>query len=127
MKELRENIIPKSGMLSIGDLSERTGIKVVTIRYYEGLGLLPDPRSKKGSRSRLYSESYISRLVFIKKARSLGFSLSEVGEMIQWAEKRNSVVGKRSVKKIYSKMKTIDDKIRELRLLRKELFSLISG
>ena len=127
MKKYYETIHPKSGMLSIGELAKKTSTTIVTIRYYESLGLFPDPRPQNSIRNRLYSDSYISRLIFIKKARELNFSLKEIKEMIRWVEKTKKIPKKRLVKNVYSQMNIIDDRIRELRILRKELFSLISG
>ena len=125
MKELRQKLYPLSGMISIGELSKKAKTKVVTIRYYESLNLLPDPRPRNSLRSRKYSESYVSRLLFIKKVRELGFSLKEVAEMIKWAEKRKKIPKKRLVKKVYGKMDFIDQKISELRTLKGELYKLI--
>lgn len=125
MKELNKKIYPKSGMLSIGELAKKTQTQIVTIRYYESLKLFPDPRPKNSPRNRLYSDSYIPRLFFIKKARALNFSLNEIKEMIKWAEMKKKIPKKRLIKKVYSKMEIIDDRIGELRTLRKTLFKLI--
>lgn len=67
--------------LLIGDVAERTGLTVPTIRYYESIGLLkPAPRSATGYRR--YSDVAVEELRFIKKAQSLGFSLEEIGEIL---------------------------------------------
>ena len=126
MKELRKKIHPDSGPISIGKLSKKTNLKVVTIRYYESLKLLPDPRRKVSLKNRKYSEAYISRLVFIKKARALGFSLKEISEMIRWVEKRRKIPRKSLVKKVYAKMDLIKQKINQLRGLRRELYKLLT-
>jgi MerR family mercuric resistance operon transcriptional regulator len=67
----------RAGTVSIGRLSERTGVNIETIRYYERIGLLPAPPRSEG-RHRLYDESHGRRLVFIRRSRELGFSLEEV-------------------------------------------------
>ena len=59
--------------LSIGKLSELTGVKVVTIRYYESVGLLPPPPRTEGNR-RLYGQADVDRLVFIRRSREFGLS-----------------------------------------------------
>ena len=97
----------------------------MTIRYYESLGFFPDPRPKSSARNRKYSSSYVKRLIFIKKASSLGFSLAEIKEMIGWVEKRKKIPKKRLVKKIYHKMDLISEKMSELRKLRKELYRVV--
>ena len=59
-------------MLTIGDLAERAGVKVPTIRYYEGMGLLR-PIERTTGNQRRYDRSGLDRLRFIKHARDLGF------------------------------------------------------
>jgi MerR family mercuric resistance operon transcriptional regulator len=68
--------------LRIGDLSKQTGCNIETIRYYERIGVLPaPPRSENGYR--LYGESHCTRLIFIRRARELGFSLDEVRGLLR--------------------------------------------
>ena len=126
MKELQTECYPKSGTLSIGKLSEKAKVKVVTVRYYERLGLIPDPRRKNSGESRKYSLSYVDRLVFIKKSRTLGFSLEEIKSMIWLAENCKKIPKGRLAKKIYQKMDEIDEQMRLLRILRKELYRLLT-
>ena len=126
MKELSQKIYPKSGGLLIGELSKKTNTKVVTIRFYESLGFFPDPRYRASNKSRRYSSSYIDRLLFIKKARKLGFSLKEVLEMVKLSEKRKKIPKKRLAKKVYNKLDIIQKRMNDLRLLRKELQKIIS-
>ena len=126
MKEFKK-IYPKSGTLSIGELALKTGLKIVTIRYYESLGLFPNPRPRGSVRNRLYSASYIDRLIFIKKARQLGFSLDEVSDMIKWVEKKKKIPKKRLSKKIFHTLDFIDKQIRDLKTLKKALYSLLSN
>ncbi len=75
------NTRSRAHALSIGSLSERTGVNIETIRYYERIGLLPAPPRSEG-RWRLYEESHSQRLVFIRRSRELGFSLNEVRELL---------------------------------------------
>lgn len=63
--------------LTRGDLARATGCNIVTIRYYEKTGLLPDPpRSAAGYR--IYSAAHATRLRFILRARELGFSMEDI-------------------------------------------------
>ncbi|MEA3252929.1 MAG: helix-turn-helix domain-containing protein [Pseudomonadota bacterium] len=65
-----------------GELAKRTGCNIETIRYYERIGLLPDPpRSANGFRS--YEERHLTRLTFIRRARELGFTLEEVKDLLR--------------------------------------------
>lgn len=66
---------------TIGTLSEGTGVNIEIIRYYERIGLLPPPPRSAG-RHRLYGDSHRQRLIFIRRARELGFSLKEVRALL---------------------------------------------
>jgi len=67
--------------MKIGKLSEEAGISVQTVRYYERRGLLPEPiRTESGYRS--YSREALQHLRFILTAKGLGFTLSEIRELI---------------------------------------------
>ncbi len=73
--------------LRIGGLSKRTGGKVGTIRFYERTRLLPAPaRTLAGYR--LYSNDHLKRLMFIRRARALGFSVDEVRTLLKLADER---------------------------------------
>ena len=76
-----------SGWLAIGALSERTGCKVETIRFYEQEGLLPAPPRSPGG-YRLYGNDHLKRLTFIRRARKLGFSVDEVRKLLKLADER---------------------------------------
>jgi len=70
--------------LSIGKLGEKTGVNVETIRYYEKIGLLPEPdRTAAGYRQ--YGDSHLRRLHFIRKGRDLGFSIEAIRELLRLA------------------------------------------
>ncbi len=65
---------------SIGEMARRTGVKVTTIRFYEGRGLLPEPGRTEGGQRR-YDKSALERLTFIRHARELGFELGDILEL----------------------------------------------
>ena len=68
--------------LTRGEVAERSGIGFETVRYYEERGLIPKPpRSSAGYR--LYDERYVRRLRFIGRAQELGFTLSEIQELLE--------------------------------------------
>lgn len=71
----------------IGELAQATGTKVVTIRYYESIGLLPDPPRTDGG-YRLYEASHRDRLNFIRRCRDLGFSLDQVRALLDLSGQR---------------------------------------
>jgi DNA-binding transcriptional MerR regulator len=61
----------------IGDLARQTGVKVVTIRYYEQAGLLPVCERTTGN-YRVYAQEHLERLNFVRRCRDLGFSLGSI-------------------------------------------------
>ena len=63
--------------LSIGVLSERSGVNIETIRYYEKIGVMPFP-ARSASGYRVYGAEHVRRLHFIRRGRELGFSLDEL-------------------------------------------------
>ena len=67
-------------MLKIGDLKQRTGVKVSTLRYYESLGLR-QPALRSDSGYRYFHDNAVQRVLFIKKAQTLNFSLTEIQEI----------------------------------------------
>jgi DNA-binding transcriptional MerR regulator len=67
--------------LKISELAERAGVNVSTVRYYERVGLVPDP-SRSHSGSRLYDNNAETRLLFITRARRLGMTLEQVAELL---------------------------------------------
>jgi MerR family mercuric resistance operon transcriptional regulator len=70
-----------SQKLSIGKLSEQTGLHIETIRYYEKIGLLAKPYRSSGGH-RLYNDAQKMRLHFISRCRKLGFTLDEVRSLL---------------------------------------------
>jgi DNA-binding transcriptional MerR regulator len=67
--------------VSIGVASITSGVKVPTIRYYEAIGLLPAPRRTKSKR-RHYDDTDLRRLVFIRRARQLGFEIDAIRTLL---------------------------------------------
>lgn len=68
-------------VLGRGELAKFTGCNLETIRYYENIGVMPDPpRSSKNYR--VYDDGHVARLRFIMRARELGFTLDEVRDLL---------------------------------------------
>jgi DNA-binding transcriptional MerR regulator len=65
----------------IAEVAQRSGFPAATLRYYEGLGLLPAP-GRTGSGYRAYDESVLARLAFIARAKALGCSLEEIADLM---------------------------------------------
>lgn len=68
-------------MLTIGDLSRETGVKVETIRYFERIDLMPTAE-RKSSGHRVYDEASLRRLTFISRCRALGFSQNDIRSLL---------------------------------------------
>ena len=106
-------------MMQIGEIAKRTCLTVDAIRFYEKRKLLPRAVRSAG-RFRLYGESSVERLRFIQQMQGLGFSLREVGELIQLRERK--VEACESVRQLLTaKLADVRAKMRELRRLEREL------
>lgn len=68
--------------MTIGELARATGCKVTTIRYYEQIGLLPEPARSSGNR-RIYGNAHRSRLTVIQHCRTMGFPQSAVRGLLE--------------------------------------------
>ncbi len=67
--------------MKIGEVADRGGVNLQTIRYYEREGLLPQP-PRLPSGYRVYTQPTVRRVRFIKRAQELGFTLSEIRELL---------------------------------------------
>ncbi len=72
--------------LQIGDVAERTGLSLRTIRHYEDVGLLP-PAQRSSGGFRLYTHDAVERLLLVKQMKPLDFTLEEMAEIIDIRER----------------------------------------
>lgn len=109
--------------MNIGTVAERSGVSPKAIRYYESIGLIrPADRGLNGYRS--YSLVDMRTLNFIKRARSVGFSIEEVRELLGLWQDRSRTSA--AVKALASRhLETLDRKIEELTTMRKALADLV--
>jgi MerR family transcriptional regulator, mercuric resistance operon regulatory protein len=106
---------PASATMQISEVAQRTSLTMDAIRFYERCELLPQADRSAG-RFRLYSQDSVERLYFIRQMQGLGFSLSEVGELIQLRERE--VGACESVRKLLTaKLTGVQAKLQELRRL----------
>ncbi len=110
--------------MTIGKLAAATQCKPETIRYYEQIGLLPEP-ARNLAGYRIYDETHQRRLAFIRKGRDIGFSLGDIGAMLELAEDQQSSCLEIS-RLSRQHLATIQDKINKLTALSVELNSLIN-
>jgi Cu(I)-responsive transcriptional regulator len=109
--------------MNIGEAAKLSGVSAKMVRHYESLGLLPTV-ARTDSGYRQYSDKEVHTLRFIRRARDLGFSMAEIGELVKlWQNQRRS---SSSVKKIASKhLADIDAKMAEMAAMRKTLQHLV--
>ena len=109
--------------MTIGALSKQTGIGIETIRFYERLGLLT-PIARKASGYRVFDDTSHKTIVFIKHAKELGFSLSEIQELLNLkAEKKSKCQSVQAKAEI--QLKSVDEKINNLERIKSVLTDLI--
>ena len=108
--------------LTIGHLARESGMNLETVRYYERRGLLPKP-PRSASGYRLFPIEAAQRLRFIQRAKELGFSLKEIGELLSLrVSPTTTSAGIRM--KAKSKIADIRSKIRSLESMEKTLRKL---
>ena len=109
--------------MNIGAVAEKSGVPPKTIRYYESIGLIPSAdRDPNGYRT--YDDVDMHTLNFIKRARSLGFSVDEVRNLLDlWHDRRRSSAAVKALTTEH--LNALDRKIAELRSLRRSLANLV--
>ena len=109
---------------AIGELAEASGLSRDTLRYYERLGLLQQVGRDPGGR-RVYGERHLSALHFIRRAQSMGFSLEEIGKLLQFRE--DPTTARSDVRELMQqKLKLVEQQLQELQLLRNEMVLLLN-
>jgi len=103
---------------TIGQLAKRTKHTVVTLRYYERMGLLPKAKRSEGG-FRLYSEAIIPHVHFIANAKAVGFELSEIKGLL--ALQANHAHSQTVKTKAQEKIRCIEAKIATLTAMKKAL------
>lgn len=109
--------------MNIGQIASKTGISAKMVRYYEHIGLLL-PVRRNASGYRVYSDKEEQHLKFIKKARDLGFSISDIAELLSlWHnEQRASVEVKRLAQRHIDEL---EQKAKKLQLMANTLKELV--
>lgn len=106
----------------IGELADRSGVPVKTIRYYENVGLLAPPaRTPSGYRD--YDDTASERLAFVRAAQSVGLTLGEIREIVALRDRGETPCG-HVVDLLHRRADEIGERIRALRDLERELHRL---
>jgi DNA-binding transcriptional MerR regulator len=113
-----------TGGLRTGQLAERAGVNIQTLRYYERRGLLDAP-PRRPSGQREYPEATVRLLRTIKAAQRLGFTLTEIEELIALSEHRRGTgeLQRRAQRKVAE----VDAKIDQLRQVREALLTVAAA
>ena len=110
--------------LTIGQLSELAGVPRKTIRYYEKVGVLPQP-GRNDARYRLYSDIDVRRVELVRRARALDMGLAEVRELVEWASTGScNDFQERYQGVVHRKLVEVDQRIAELEHLKQDLHRL---
>ncbi|WP_029889903.1 MerR family transcriptional regulator [Polycyclovorans algicola] len=111
--------------LTIGAIAKQAGVGIDTIRYYERSGLLPKPQ-RRASGYRDYSAGTVKQLRFIRRAKDLGFTLEEIGELMSLSVQRDD--GVKGVKAAAeTRLAVVETKIKALQRIRLGLKKLIAA
>ena len=111
----------------IGEIATRAGISVETLRYYEKRGLLNAPPRTDGG-FRMYSDTAVLQVRFIRQAQSLGLTLDDIRQLVSGQQRRSHPPSCSKVRDLM--MRRIDDtdaRIRELRAFRRTLHTHLAA
>ena len=122
---MRTITVSRAEELPIGELSKRSGVNIETIRYYERVHLLPPP-PRTASGRRLFGMNELRILVFIRRARELGFSLNEIRTLLRLGGPEKASC--REVREVATHhLEQIRSKLRDLKRLERLLATTVAG
>jgi DNA-binding transcriptional MerR regulator len=110
--------------MRIGEAANRSGVPVKTIRYYEEIGVLAEPR-RSASKYRDYEPEVVERLRFIRAGQAVGLSLGEIREIVVFRD-RGEVPCAHVLDLLRRRSREIDERIVELQHARSVLDGLVS-
>ncbi|MDP2903397.1 MAG: MerR family DNA-binding protein [Methylovulum sp.] len=108
--------------LTISVTAQKAGIGIETIRYYQRIGLIDEPE-KPLSGYRVYSENLIARLLFIQRAKELGFSLSEISTLLALGDGNCAEIKELAT----HKLAIVNNKLHDLQAIANTLENLIQS
>lgn len=122
---MRPQSISTSSPLSIGEVARREGVRVDTVRFYERQGLLPEP-PRRASGYRQYPAESLRRLHFIRRAKALGFSLTEIKRLLSLHPTSSQACADVAAQAA-EKIADLDARIRDLEAMRQGLVELAAS
>ena len=108
--------------ITIGQLAQTAGVNVETIRYYQRIRLLPQPKRDYGS-IRRYSGDDLKRVRFVRRAQALGFSLDEVALLLGLADGKHCAETKALAER---KLNTVEKKVADLTAIQRAIKGLVA-
>lgn len=111
--------------MKIGGLAKRTGVGIDAVRYYEREGLVP-PAARLASGYRVYGEDDVRRIQFVQRAKALGFTLTEIRELLELSTRREDDMGGLKTA-AGEKLADVEAKISELIRIRDGLRTLVDA
>lgn len=109
--------------MKIGEVAQRVGVNPKTIRFYESIGVIPEPpRTHSGYRD--YDDEHVERLRFIKSAQRVGLKLEDIAEVMAFRDRGERPCGY-VVEVVRREVDDLSARIREMRQLKRELEGLI--
>ncbi|WP_312320552.1 heavy metal-responsive transcriptional regulator [Stenotrophomonas sp.] len=111
--------------MNIGQLARQAGVPIDTVRYYERQHLLPTAQRSAGG-YRVFSDSDLTRLLFIRRAKALGFTLEEIGELLALSDQRQQDVAKVRDTAVH-RLEDIQQRIDELQRMHAALKQLVDA
>ena len=105
--------------MRISDLARQAGVSAPAIRYYEEIGLLPKP-SRSSAGYRRYTDAALEELQFIRKAQAIGFSLVEIGQILQLSRAGERPCG-HVLTLAHQHLAAVEQRIERLQKFRKQL------
>lgn len=110
--------------MNIGQLARLAGVPIDTVRYYERQHLLPPP-TRSASGYRHYETADVRRLTFIRRAKTLGFTLEEIRELLDISGNREDMAQVKAA--AASKLVVVEERLNELARVRDALRSLVDA
>ncbi|MCD7059093.1 MerR family transcriptional regulator [Pelagibacterium xiamenense] len=110
--------------LSIGAVARETGIRIPTIRYYEQIGLVPEPPRTQGNR-RLYDRNTIERLNFVRRSRELGFDIEAIRALLSLQDQPETSC-ERADTIATERLAEVEKRLARLSALKKELKAMLA-
>ncbi len=117
-------MVSKKSGLSRGILAKRSGVNSETIRYYEKIELMPDPVRSEGGH-RIYNDTHLRRLLFIRRCRELGFTLEEIRGLLELVDEGDYTCAEVRERTIVH-LDDVRQKIRDLQKMQRTLKIMVS-